>query len=375
MADTTPNRERDGKEIATRPDQIRRIDQNWYQVKSQSLKYDSWYDVVFNGTRFVCDCPDSHWRAIKCKHIHAVEFSLELRQQVKKDTITVQPVTVNDCQFCGSRNIKKFGLRHNKSGDIQRFICADCKKTFSINIGFEKMQHSPQAITSAMQLYFTGESLRGVQKFLRLQGVQVSHVTIYNWISRYTKLMESYLEKITPNLSNTWRADEVFVKIKGDMKYLFALMDDETRFWIAQEVADTKFKHDARNLLRMGKEIAGKTPKVFITDGLQSYNDAFKKEFWTLKKEGRPVHIKHIHITGSRNNNKMERLNGEIRDREKVVRGLKKKDSVLLKGYQIYHNYVRPHIALNGETPADRVGIKVEGTNKWITLIQNASKL
>jgi putative transposase len=29
------------------------------------------------------------------------------------------------------------------------------------------------------------------------------------------------------------------------MKYLFALMDDETRFWIAQEVADTKYMHDA----------------------------------------------------------------------------------------------------------------------------------
>jgi hypothetical protein len=31
------------------------------------------------------------------------------------------------------------------------------------------------------------------------------------------------------------------------MKYVFAMMDDETRFWIAQEVADTKDKHDARH--------------------------------------------------------------------------------------------------------------------------------
>jgi putative transposase len=35
------------------------------------------------------------------------------------------------------------------------------------------------------------------------------------------------------------------------MKYLFAMMDDETRFWIAQEVADTKYSHDARNLLKI----------------------------------------------------------------------------------------------------------------------------
>jgi hypothetical protein len=32
----------------------------------------------------------------------------------------------------------------------------------------------------------------------------------------------------------------------------------------------------------------------------------------------------------------MERLNGEVRDIEK---GVKRKDTSILKGYQIYHNY------------------------------------
>jgi len=70
----------------------------------------------------------------------------------------------------------------------------------------------------------------------------------------------------------------------------------------------------------------------------------------------------------------MERMNGEIRDREKVFRGLKRTDTPILKGYQIYHNFVRPHEALKGKTPADLAGIKVHGENKWLTLIQNASK-
>jgi putative transposase len=68
----------------------------------------------------------------------------------------------------------------------------------------------------------------------------------------------------------------------------------------------------------------------------------------------------------------MERMNGEIRDREKVVRGVKKNDSPLIDGYQIYHNYVRSHMALEGKTPADLAGIEVQGENKWLTLIQNA---
>lgn len=63
------------------------------------------------------------------------------------------------------------------------------------------------------------------------------------------------------------------------------------------------------------------------------------------------------------------------RDREKVVRGVKKSDSPLIEGYQIYHNYVRPHMALDGKTPADLCGIQVEGQDKWLTLIQAASRV
>ncbi len=70
----------------------------------------------------------------------------------------------------------------------------------------------------------------------------------------------------------------------------------------------------------------------------------------------------------------MERMNGEIRDREKTMRGLKRNRTPILQGYQIFHNYIRPHMALDGKTPAEACGIKIEGENKWTTLIQNASR-
>jgi hypothetical protein len=55
------------------------------------------------------------------------------------------------------------------------------------------------------------------------------------------------------------------------------------------------------------------------------------------------------------------------------MRGVKKDDSVIFDGSQIYHNYVRPHMSLDGKTPAEACGIEVKGQDKWITLIQNAS--
>jgi transposase InsO family protein len=112
---------------------------------------------------------------------------------------------------------------------------------------------------------------------------------------------------------------------------------------------------------------------TFITDGLAAYHDAYKREFFTLKNP-RTEHVRHIKLSGDMHNNKMERMNGEIRDREKTMRGLKKDATVILQGYQLYHNFIRPHEALGGKTPSEKCGITIEGKDKWKTLIQNASK-
>jgi len=56
------------------------------------------------------------------------------------------------------------------------------------------------------------------------------------------------------------------------------------------------------------------------------------------------------------------------------MRGLKKDNSPIIEDYHIYHNFIRSHQALDGKTLADITSIKVEGNNKWITIIQNASK-
>jgi len=365
------SREEKGRLIAEKPNQIQRMDERFYKVASQNGH--GMYDVVQreNGS-WICNCLDFHYREVRCKHIIAVELSLKLHEAVKENVI--QPVTVTTCLFCRSENLKKFGLRHNKYGDIQRFLCADCHRTFSVNLGFERMKHSPQGITTAMQLYFSGESLRNVTRSLRLLGVQVSHQTVYKWIAKYTSLMEKYLDKITPNVSDTWRADELFLKVKGNMKYLYAMMDDQTRFWIAQEVADTKYSADIRPLFKQAKQVAHKNPRTLITDGAPNFHEAFQDEYWTQKLANRPEHIRDIRFDGTVHNNKMERMNGEIRDRERVMRTLERGDSPILSGIQIFHNYIRPHMALKGRTPAEVAGIKVEGDNKWITLIQNASR-
>jgi transposase-like protein len=358
-----------GEAIAKVESNVRRVDQNEYRVKSQSGKGE--YVVLSTELGWNCSCPDYAFRQTRCKHVIAVELSLQIRRRIENSRRIV-PLDYDSCLKCGSEEIVKDGVRHNRNGDIQRFLCRGCGKNFVFDDGFKRMGASPQAITGALQLYFSGESLRSTQKFLRLQGVNVSHQTVHNWIARYVGLMKDYLDRITPNVSDTWRADELWVKVKGDMKYLFAMMDDETRFWIAQEVADTKQRHNARAFFFDSMRRGGKVPATLITDGLLSYHTAWKKVY-AWRPERKPVHIKEITLKGKIHNNKMERMNGELRDREKVMRSLKTKDSPIFDGLQLYHNFFRPHMGLNGKTPAEVAGITIEGADKWATVIRNAA--
>ncbi len=277
------------------------MDDGSYYVHSQ---FGDWeYHVVSTESAWVCTCPDCVYRNLKCKHVFAVEFSQKVRQAVRSD-IVIEPVSVSGCDFCHSKNLKKYGVRPTKFGGVQRFVCADCHRTFSVNLGFERMKHNPKAITMAMQLYFNGESLRNTSDSLKLLGADVSYQTVWNWIQKYVGLMDRYLDKITPNVSDTWRADEVYVKFKGNRKYVFAMMDDETRFWIAQMVSDHKENTNAVQLFKKSREATGKEPKILITDALGSYKMASEFEFKQTK------HIREIAIDGKVHNNIYDALKG-----------------------------------------------------------------
>jgi len=64
-------------------------------------------------------------------------------------------------------------------------------------------------------------------------------------------------------------------------------------------------------------------------------------------------HVRKITLDGKvHNNNKMESMNGEIRGREKTMRGLKQNRTPILTSYQLYHNCIKPHEAFDGKTPS-----------------------
>ena len=332
---------------------------------------DKYYTVSGTGKGLVCECPDNQFRRSDCKHIQVIKSIIMQNRGYANDEFKImERANLNLCKYCDSGNIIKKGVRKNKKGNIQVFKCLECTRKFTTNFGFEKTRVNETIITGAMQMYFTGMSVRDIADHYELQGVKIAYRTIYNWIARYSKMVSKYLDDIVPRTIDRTcvRADEIWIKVAGKQKYLFASMDDQTRYWLASDMADTKFQHNADTLLEMTKKTIGKAPKHFITDGLPAYMKSSRKVFGKNTR-----HSRHIHLRRDMNNNKMERLNGEIRDREKVYRGLKKIDTPLIDGMRVYYNFTKKHGGLGGKTPAEAAKIKVDGLNKWKTLIQNAS--
>ena len=73
-------------------------------------------------------------------------------------------------------------------------------------------------------------------------------------------------------------------------------------------------------------------------------------------------------------NNVLERMHGSIREREKIMRGIKVDDTPIIPMNQIYYNFVRPHMGLDGITPAEAAGVGIEGENKWMELLKRSTK-
>lgn len=116
-------------------------------------------------------------------------------------------------------------------------------------------------------------------------------------------------------------------------------------------------------------------PMAVVTDGLRAYQDAITKEFYTMKAP-KTQHVRIPNIRDRSNNNMVERLHGTIRQRNKVMRGLDDETTAqrMMDGLRIYYNFMRPHMALGGKTPAQKARIaNGSSPENWLSMIKKAT--
>ena len=154
------------------------------------------------------------------------------------------------------------------------------------------------------------------------------------------------------------------------------MIDNQSRYWLATQIAEKREIADARKVLAQASSISQTRPVAVVTDGLRAYWDAITKEFFT-QKAPRTEHVRISNIRDRSNNKMVERLHGTIRQRNKIMRGLDDEATAqtMMDGLRLYGDFLRPHTALDGKTPAQKARLvsDLEKEN-WKSLIKKASR-
>ena len=142
---------------------------------------------------------------------------------------------------------------------------------------FRYFNSSPEVIRLTVMLYIRYPlSLRQVEDILFERGIDICHETVRFWWNRFGPMFAATIRKKRNRLYSNWRwhLDEVFVKINGEMHYLWRAVDHEGE---VLEVYATK-RRDRKAALEFLKRTLKRYGKPWsvVTDRLASYRAAMK---------------------------------------------------------------------------------------------------
>jgi len=170
----------------------------------------------------------------------------------------------------------------------------------------------PAIISHAVWLYFRfGLSFRDVEDLLSERGVTVTHEAIRQWCLTFGLDYARRLRRRRGRMGDTWHLDEVFVKIRGQLHYLWRAVDEDGDV-IDILVQSRRNRRAAERFFRKLLKGQGREPRRLITDKLGSYKAAHRATMPSV-----------IHITRQYENNRAEVSHQPTRQRERQMRGFK----------------------------------------------------
>lgn len=268
----------------------------------------------------------------------------------------------NKCKYCQSPNIVKFGTYKG----VQRYWCKDCKRKFKADDSLFRGKVSASDISIALNEYYSGMSINDIRRRIKQEkGYYPAQSSVYQWIEKFTDKAVNHFDRYRPKVGDVWIADETLLNLDGKDIWLWDVIDSDTRFLLATKMSFTRNIVDAEILFELAKNRAGKEPKVVITDKLRAYPEGIRQAL------SNTYHIQSRPFTSEDSTNKIERWHSTLKERTKVMRGLKDANSALAftDGFLAYYNFIRPHDALEGKTPAEEAGIDYDVKN-WTGVIR-----
>ena len=166
-----------------------------------------------------------------------------------------------------------------------------------------------EIISHCVWLYFRfALSFRDVEEMLAMPGVSLTYETVREWCLKFGQTYADGLRHNSPRPGDRWHLDEVFLKINGQLHYLWRAVDQDGEVLdiLVQKRWDRKApKKFCRKLLKGLQYV----PRVIVTDKLRSYSAAKAEllpsiEHWQQKYQ----------------NNRAENSHQPTRLRQKVMR-------------------------------------------------------
>jgi len=177
---------------------------------------------------------------------------------------------------------------------------------------FRYFDSSPEVIRLVVMMYVRFPlSLRNVEDLLAERGIDICHETVRLWWNRFgpmfaAEIRRKRVDHMRAYIPWRWHLDEVFVKINGEMHYLWRAVDHEGEI-LESFVTKRRDKAAALKFIRKAMKRHGK-PRTIVTDRLRSYGAAMKEIGNADRQE-----------TGRRLNNRAENSHLPFRRRERAM--------------------------------------------------------
>ena len=271
------------------------------------------------------------------------------------------------CQNCKSNAVVKRGfIQTAVKGKQQRYYCKSCNKKFIPRDAFYR------DVQSHFKAFLPHNS---------------DHSTILRWIRKYSTQIANYTDNLKIHTGSYIEMDEMEYhrrkshkkKLGIDKNWFIDAIDVKTRFMINSAYVKHRSKNNIKKVLSNVKNKTGEQIKICTTDGLMAY-DHIVKENWGYDNHLRKYKVEHKVVTQSKGegfNIWVERLHNSIRQRTRGFRGLHGSVNSaynLMKGYEIYYNFIKKHEALKGKTPSDlATDLRFKTDNRWLELIKISS--
>ena len=154
-------------------------------------------------------------------------------------------------------------------------------------------------------------SLRNVEDLLFERGIDLCHETVRFWWNRFGPMLASDIRRQRVSSMRgfrqwRWHLDEMYVKVNGEMRYLWRAVDHEGEI-LESFVTKERNKDAALRFMKKALKRHG-SPDAITTDGLRSYNAAMSVLGNTDKQE-----------VGRWANNRVENSHLPFRRRERAM--------------------------------------------------------